>query len=406
MKMKINFESFINFCFSALLVLISFFSFGLAAKWPFNYVTIALWACLGILFLVQHRCKKPFYPDLFFWIIFLFVVVQCVSFVTSGFRKFPFTTLTIAMANLLLYEFVLDRDFDKANYFNLVCFGCIAFLILFGIIYRYEIFHPTLSAGNRIGTYFDNQNNVGRSMASMAILLFFSCLKNRKVLIKLLFGFFSFVSFYFLLLTGSVSSLATLVVVFLISVPLLFKKRRALIAFLEIGLLAFVLFSLFSIPSLSYFAERIKGMLSSLGFLNGRGDGSFEERLGGALVGFRIFLQYPLTGNGIDAVYNEYFITAHNNFSEVLADFGIFGFMAEEALFVIPMVAFVKKKWKNGIWFFPCLLFFFLFQFFLLSYNSKPDNLILTLCFASAFPNGFYPSCLEKRVVSMGRANI
>jgi len=395
---------FLDWFFWVLLFLISFFSFGLAAKRPFNYVTIALWVCLGLLFLLRHDWKKRAYLDLFFWISLSFLAVQIVSFFASCFERVPTTPAILVLCNLILYEVILDNKIKASNCLTVACFGCIVFLALFAFVYRYEIIHPSFS--QRIGTYFDNQNNVGRSMACSTILLAFSAGRVKNRFLKILFPISSAIAFYFLLLTGSVSALLSLTVTFLVCLPILFKKRRMLVLALELIVLVGGLVSLFTVPAFSYFAERVMHMLGSVGLAKSAGDGSFQDRFQGALVGFRIFLNYPLTGDGFDSVVSSFFITAHNNFSEILADFGLFGFLFAESLFIIPLCALRNGKWNDGRWIAPVLFFFFCFQLFLLCFNSKLDNLMLTLCFASAFPNGCYPDFLKKRSIKTDKISI
>lgn len=399
-KLKI----FLDWIFWILLFFISFFSFGLAAKRPYNFVTIGLWICLGALFLFRHNWKGKVRFDLFCWLVLAFLIVQIVSCIVSIFTRLPTTPAVILLCNLLLYKYLQENKIDLTKCFDCVCCGGIAFLLLFAVIYRAEIIHPSFS--QRIGTFFDNQNNVGRSTACIAILLASSAWRVKNIFLKLLFSIFALVSTYFLMLTGSVSAFMTMALVVLLVPPYFCKKRRIIVIIIEILAVILAFVALFTIPAFSYFAERIKGMFASLGISGGRSDGSFEDRFQGAVVGFRIFLNYPLTGNGYDSVYANFSITAHNNFSEVLADFGIFGFILEESFFIIPMYALWKKRWPNGQWFAPTLLFFFCFQLFLLSCNSKPDNLLITLCFASSYPAGCYPKFLKKRFIKTDKIYI
>ncbi len=401
---KERMNKIIRFAIYGLCSILFFFSFGLAGRRPYNYVNIGLWVVLAILFAFSHDWKKRWHPDLFFFINAFYLLVQLVSYVASGLKSFPQTTLVIGATSLMLYQILIEEKASKDRYFTIAGIGCAAFLVLFAIIYRNEIFHPNISS--RIGSFFDNQNNVGRSLAIISILLFANGIRSKKRIFKVLWIIGAAASSYFLLLTGSVSAVLTLCFTAFVAIPLSFKKHRWVVLLLESGLVFVGITLLFSIPALSYYANRILGMLGSVGIVSGKSDLSFETRFKGAIVGFEIFLNAPLTGSGYNAVQTAFYVAAHNNFSEVLADFGIFGFLALESLFVIPMAYLLKSKKDGWLTPFSLLLFVFCFQFFLLMHNSKPDSLILTLCFAACFNGGCYPAFLKRKRIKMDRLKI
>lgn len=384
-----------RFCIYGVCAVLFFFSFGLAGRYPYNYANIALWVILAGLYVLNHDWKKRFHPDAFFLINLFYIMVQLISYAASGFSSFPRTTLIIAATNLLLYQILVEDDGNKDKYFQIAGIGCVLFLLLFAIVYRNQIIHPNLSI--RLGDFFDNQNNVARSLAMTSILLFANGMRSKKMALKLSWMLGALISFYFMALTGSVSSVLTFCLVAFVAIPLSFKKRRWLVFLIESGILIAGVAAIFLIPSFSYYADRILGMLGSIGVADNSGDMSFNSRLQGAVTGFEIFLNAPLTGSGYGAVQNAFYITAHNNFSEVLADFGIFGFLAQESLLLLPMVSLVKRKKEGWLTPFSLLLFVFCFQLFLLMHNSKPDNLILTLCFASCYEEGCYPDWLRRK---------
>ncbi len=381
--------------------LLFFFSFGLAGRYPYNYVNIALWVVLAGLYVLNHNWKKRFHPDVFFLINLFYMLVQLVSYAASGFTCLPTTTLVITATNLILYQILIEDDESKDKWFVIAGIGCALFLLAFAIVYRNQIIHPDLQT--RIGNFFDNQNNVARSLAMTSILLFANGARSKKVPLKILWFVGALISFYFMVLTGSVSSVLTLSIVAFVAIPLSFKKRRWLVFLIETGLIVTGVMAIFFVPGLSYYANRILGMLGSIGAADYRGDMSFNSRLQGAIVGFEVFLNAPLTGSGYGAVQNAFYITAHNNFSEVLADFGVFGFAALESLLLLPMISLAKHKKEGWLTPFSLLLFVFCFQLFLLMHNSKPDNLIMTLCFASCYEKGLYPAFLRRKWIRTDR---
>ena len=131
-------------------------------------------------------------------------------------------------------------------------------------------------------------------------------------------------------------------------------------------------------------------------------DYSSIYRFRAAFYGFQLFFRRPFFGNGFDSVYANYYVMAHNNIAEIAADFGIFALIIEEFFILFPLY-FVFKKNNRSLEFRPfimsTLIFMFLFQFFLVSFNSKIECIILPLCFAMIFP-------YEKRYVPIDHRTI
>ncbi len=387
---------------------IFFFSFGLAGRYPYNYANIVLWGILGILYFAWRRAAKvkafKFRLDIFFVASVVFGLCQILSYALSGFISFSKTGLVCIISSILFYELLSDRAVSKKAVLACACIGAIGYLLLFAFIYRSSILHPNFSS--RIGDYFDNQNEVGQNSALCAILLLGVGLSLKEWYLKGIAIFFSLVSFYFTLLTGSVSSFLTLSIATLVSLPFYFNKRKWMVAIFEVVIIGLGITAIFAIPSFSYYSSRIINMLSSFGIGKGKGDNSTEGRFVAAIYGLRVFLEHPLFGAGYNAVHRSYAMVAHNNYVEVLADFGIFAFLAHESTIVIPVV----KLKKNGSSYIkivlPFLVFTLLFQFFLFTFDSKSTNLLIVLSFFLMFPNGCYTNEMKRASIRTTKINI
>ena len=400
--------SFFRVILYVLIASVFFFSFGLAGRYPFNYITIALWLLLGGFYFLCRRLNRiklfKFRIDLFAIAVTVYCLALLLSYALSGFTIFSKSGIVCALSGLLLYWMCSDGLISKRGVLSCACLGAVAYLLLFAIVYRSDILHPNFSS--RIGAFFDNANEVGLNTALCSILLFGFGLASNNWFLKIGCFFFSFLSFYFILLTGSVSTTLTLSFALLVAIPFYFKKHRWIVSLLEALVVGLGLFCVFTLPSFSYYASRIRGMLGSLGLENNTGDASAEMRFISIIAGLRIFLNNPLFGAGNDAVVRSYTVMSHNNFAEVLADYGIFAFIAYEATMIVPLSRLknTKEPYKNMV--LPLLVFCFVFQFFLFTFDSKCTSLIIATCFYLVFPEGCYTNGMKRRRIKCTRIEI
>ncbi len=408
MKSKNIWKSILRWAVYLNLFAVFFFSFGLAGRYPYNYLNIALWLTLGVLYFLMRRLEHIRFFKFRFDIFVIAMAVYCLaillSYALSGFLEFSKVGIVCALSGLMIYWMLSDGLISRKAMLLCACAGACALLGLFAYVYRSDILHPSFS--KRIGAFFNNQNEIALNLALCMILLFGMGLEAKEWYLKVGGVLFSLVAFYFVLLTGSVSAMLTSAIVFLVSVPFYFKKHKLIVVAVEAVLVAAGVLIIFKVPAFSYFAERLNGMLSSLGFESGRGDGSFESRYKSIVVGLRIFLENPLFGAGNEAVYRSYRTTAHNNFAQVLASYGIFAFVAHEAVIILPIAKLRKSSEPYKKLVLPMLLFIFLFQFFLFTFNSKPGSILIALCFYLMFPDGCYTKSMKRASVRTTRLNI
>jgi O-antigen ligase len=401
MKIKITKIDLVSYAIYITIAAIFFFSFGLAGRQPYNYVNIALWAVLGGFYFLLRRLKKiklfHFRYDGFALAMAIYCATMVISNALAGFRSFSVTGIVCALSSLMIYWMLSDGIVSKKTMLACICVGAIGYLLLFAVVYRNDVLHPNFS--KRIGTFFDNQNEVALNSGLCAMFLFALFFETKKWYLKIVSAIFFLLAFYTILLTGSVSGVLTTSLVFACVLPFFFKSRRSrfAVAISELSLLAIAIVILLASDKFSYYAGRINGMLSSLGLASGSGDGSAETRLNSILAGLRIFMENPLFGAGDDSVHYSYEAMAHNNFAEVLADYGIFAFVAYEALMIIPIWKFRKSTGDYKRFVIPILFFAFFFQFFLFTFNSKPICLLLAVCFYLVFPDGLYVHIFGKR---------
>jgi O-antigen ligase len=351
----------------------AFSTTALSGQTAFYRINLIVNVCLAALCLIYALLFGRFVAGPYLILVVLFNFITIISFLANGCKTFTTTLLTLSLVSLSLFEFVTQSEVhrDTALLFSLV--GIEAFLMYFVVAYFHDFLHPSISFGNRIGILFGNQNDVGRYLAFAFFFNFYFAYSLRLYFCY----FFSLISLYAILLTGSVSNLITIFLVIFIFFSF-FLKKKAKVIFLIIALALIVGFIVaLQFPFLAYYRNRFLGMIASFfGIKTGNSDPSFENRFELAVEGFYLFLENPVFGGGFQFVRANAFQVdfAHNNYAEVAASFGIFGLLAEETLILWPIFAQKSNK-KTAFFQFIMLvtLYIFLFQLFLVSYYSKME---------------------------------
>lgn len=377
----LNFVSFVMVCFISL---------TLDAISPFNYINIILVAVFIGSSLV-YMCLNKIVPQIGVFAICASLILFCIitSFLVNGLNGFPRTPILMGLLSIFSYVWFSTNKRYVQMYLVGFLVASWLFLLFFTAVEFRAIVHPNLS--NRIGTYFGNQNDVARHiMFAFLINCYYIYAFKKKALIALAVVV-SFLSSYYLILTGSISNILLLFVIaicFLIAISKKKVKPLIIVGFSILAIIIFVL--LFTVSALSPIKNRILSIISSLfGVGDYRIDSSTIGRFSAAMYGFRLFAESPLFGNGYNSVVNNYKIMAHNNIAEIGADYGIFALIAEEILILFPFTQLKKvpKKTKAFIILFSSYLF--LIQFFLVIFNSKIESILIPLVIVLSGENRF-----------------
>jgi len=128
---------------------------------------------------------------------------------------------------------------------------------------------------------------------------------------------------------------------------------------------------------------RIEGAIDAI--FGGEGDASTASRLQYIKDALRVFKENVLLGVGQDGYRyeNSYSLTySHNNYTEVLANLGIIGFLLYYSLFLILLIQTIKKRDVASISFVSILLIMDLFN---VSFSGELTYIILAVCFLLVF---------------------
>ena len=380
----LNFVSFVAVCFISL---------TLDAISPFNYINIILVAVFIGSSLI-YMCLNKIVPKIGVFAICVSLILLCMltSYFANGFNGFPRTPVLMCLLSIFSYIWFSANK----RYIQIYLVGFLVaswlFLLFFTAVEFKTIIHPNLS--NRIGTYFGNQNDVARHIMFVFLInCYYIYAFKRKVLIITSVAI-SFLSSYYLILTGSISNILLLFIIaicFLIAVSKKKARPFIIIAFSIIIIIIVVL--LFTISALSPIKNRVLSILSSLfGVGDYRIDSSTIGRFSAAIYGFRLFAESPLFGNGYNSVVNNYKIMAHNNIAEIGADYGIIALIAEEILVLFPFIQLKKTAKKARAFVILFSSYLFLIQFFLVIFNSKIESILIPLIIVISGEKGFFLS--------------
>ena len=338
--------------------LLALLMFSATALWRVEtaslYLVITL-VCSGITFLISFRnLSKYLYQikenSFFLWITFFFVVISVdwIMRKTVGVFNYDFTLFTWASIVVVLLLLVSIKNNNKLlHIFSKSCELAAIFICFYIFINERELL--LAKEVIRIGTGLSgNVNTIGIHLGfySLGILyLYISTRKKRHLLIYFLVA-------VFMLLTGSKKTLFYLIS----AISLYFfygAPRQAIKRLIIIGTVATI--SIYFILANEYFYEiigsRTIDFLGSLGFKVGyyNNSNSTIERIYLINIAWHRFLHSPLIGNGYYSTIAlpPYYTYAHSNYFEILADYGLIGFIYFYTFYYKTIRRLVGKSKKD-----------------------------------------------------------
>lgn len=293
--------------------------------------------------------------------------------------KLGWTTLILMLTTLIVFYYTFVAIGNKRLIVKTIVIAFAAFAIYFAIIYRREIVKFDIS-GSRIGDYFDNVNTIGFYFAiafnlSLYISLFF---EKRRELFYLIPTVICFVLGFF---TGS---RAFIVSVLSGSIVVLFIRliKHKLIFLLVLAIIIGAFFGLMQLPALSFLKEQFERTIYTIfGIGNSKIDTSTVQRIIWPDYGFYLGGKNLIFGYGVNgfSIYSGIGTYAHNNYAEVICNFGLIGFVLFNACYIIPLLFSIKSQEKDVRLVWVLFFTFFFRNFFGVSYYSKEAYLLLAL---------------------------
>jgi O-antigen ligase len=126
-------------------------------------------------------------------------------------------------------------------------------------------------------------------------------------------------------------------------------SRQRLLFFSAVALLVFCVAALAAAPLIDRLAQT-QAYVRIADLLEGRLDYSARDRLTLLNEAVDIWLQNPIFGNGISSVQalSSFHLYAHNNYIELLASFGIIGFVLFYAFDFAVIAKLLPRAWKGS----------------------------------------------------------
>ena len=347
---------------------------------PFQVLKVEI-IFLGFLLFKIRKIKINFY--LIWSFMFFSIVILSVIFSKDPFISFigAMQILKILVLNNIL---ILVSKNKREVYFFLNTF-IVAGIVL---ILRLLTLVPLENLGNNrlqiIGMF--NANDVGLKLSlSLIFLLYFIFLEKKY---KLYYLVNVPILYLFIFFTGSkkafVFSVLSLVLIILLSL----KNKKKLVYYIPLIILGlFLIFRIIMEIPVFYnvLGYRLEAFLSFTEG-NSRIDGSTLERLsmikeGIDLFSEELFLGYGLEGFALNTNFGHY---SHNNYVEMLVNFGIIGFIVYYTMYFYLMVKNIKLyllRNKIIIPFLINIIIVFIIEMAMISYKDRFFYLVLGLNF-------------------------
>lgn len=383
MRNSTRLKTILTYTNIVILGLFAVIALTLDTKRPFNYINILLvgaFCLITIFYSILYKVRLKY--DMYVMGVFGLAGFIFISFLANIHNGLPKTPLLMLLMSFFIYLWLYDKRDKLDLHISVFLFATWSLLILFALFERRSMLHPSFS--NRAGGSLGNENDVARHLVFCVLFNAYSFLKTKKIWLKIILVITTLVGLYELLLTGSISNLAITMLALFIGVIVIVPKKWKIIvplAFVAIASIGVIL--ILTVPMFSYFKTRLLGILSSFGIGQNMSDGSASERLMGAINGLKLFLDSPLFGNGYNGVYASYKIMAHNNFVEIIADYGLFAFAIEEILIIYPIISLRQVEKKHRFLIASLVGYMLLLQFFLVSFNSKIESIVLAFVYTA-----------------------
>ena len=343
-----------------------------------SYALMALFAAATIFYTFVYN-KFSFQKRHLIPVLFVSEALIGTAIYSHDFRRW--LSIFLMVITLFVYYFAFSVINKSRLSLKIIIFAFLIFAIYFIFIYRNQVTH--LNIDNRIGDYFDNPNAVGSyfSLAfamSMYVAIIFE--KKRELLYLIPSAIFGFCGVF----TGSRTFIVLVIVSLSVILFIRFRTRKWLFLIIYAALVAlFIVLINLDLPIFATLKLRVDQMLYTLfGLGNSKVDHSSVQRVLWQKYGYYLGSHNLIFGYGCEgfAIYSGIGTYSHSNFSEVLCNFGIVGFILFYSCYFVPFLnSFVGKQRDRFI--VAVFVIYFIFKgFFGVSYYYKESYLIIALC--------------------------
>lgn len=281
---------------------------------------------------------------------------------------------TLIMA-FFVYEIALNTD-SYELYFKALFYSGLALLAYSLAVYGFSGLIEQMQEGTRVGGEIGNENTFGLVFSYACICGFYFAFFKKKWLY--LVGSACFV--FFALSSGSKKAIFAIAIGVFFILVFKYGLRRIYKVVIICAICGVALTYLLSLPIFGTISTRLNEFFSGSSY-------SDDIRASMRKDAIELFLQRPFFGNGAEAFrtlsgYNTY---SHNNFLELLANYGLVGFVLYYLLYgyvALGCVRGMKRKNQTCIMMFIFLLVRLIMDYGMVSYSGKGVWLLLGVGFA------------------------
>lgn len=349
------------------------------------YFALIALSCFVALYYLVMRVRIKITPYTLF--IPIFVLFSLIGTIISSKDFRGWITLVLLSVSFFVFYYAFRVMKKKGTISLIILSALFCFTVFYLAYYGKQIldFKGFFSGKNRLGTDFDNQNGVA-TMAAITFGFSLYSFVSAKTKIRFVFALPAFTSFWVGITTGSRTFIIVAYVLFSIFFAFFFSKHKviyfsSLIIVTVAGLLTFN----------HFFDNRLLEAFKTLNGTAVRADAATLSRELYMDYGFLLGARNVIFGLGVNGfkVLSGVGTYAHNNFAEVLCDFGILGIV----LFYLPLLIFIVRCFKckkiDRVFLFTFCIYFFIASFSNVLYYKKIYYIVLTFMYYLAFEEPF-----------------
>ncbi len=369
--------------------------------------TVAIYTLFfaGVGYLYLHRRIKVNMYIMFIIVMSLYVYSRAFSVMISASTGMRTAYVFLTCCALCAVVFWLSLRYREVIHAILAASIFGSFILVGRIIVAYggiaEIVSRASNPGAefRIGKLLTNENAIGLFLAG-AILAGVTTLfiKKRTILYKILLYSCIVIFTIMLLLTGSRKALLFAVIGTILLLMLAYQKeqilKRIILWFAIAGAVVGLVYLLRSVPIFGTIYKRFELLFETFFGETVYKPDRVRERM--VATGIEDFLDIPLFGKGAGRSYTLFRTYSHNNFVELLMNYGVIGFL----LYYIPYIALLaqltKRSFRGDIY----AMYFLVYVAMQLVLGVGWVNYYDRICqMTTAAAWGYITSCAEKENV-------
>ena len=345
---------------------------------------------VGVIFIMQN--KKLIINE---YVLFVLFFVLYVFLLTISQGSPASTGLTVAYKTLtctVLCVFWFSCSYEDLTKMSMIAYIVGAVILSFRIVAEYggirEIIEfASMEGEHRIGGLLGNENGIGLFLANGILCSLFFLVKSTKKCVKIISVCVVLGLSCMLLFTGSRNSLVFVVIGCLFIVYFNYRKsrlrKRFSVLLIAVTSVVLLYWAITTLPMFSTINERLSLLFD--GFF--RGNTSYETDQTRKMMiseGLNAFYQKPLFGNGTAHSYRLFGTYSHNNFVELLMNYGIIGFSLfylSYAIIIVKLFRLALREDIYAVYFLSYILFQTVLGIGWIYYYERTSQLITALAF-------------------------